>query len=200
MDKKLDIVKLVVNENDASGFNYVALVDQPAIMLEWLSFAEQKKPYRFEADEKRRILTGPLMIPDLPIKRVDEKTGREFYVQIDADTNEIMMKKFMKNKFTNNINIMHDPKMKINGNAYFMEVWMSDEQRGVKPPEAFKDLPNKTIFGSVYFENKEMYEETVTSGLVKGFSIEGWFHESIMGSDNKKDIIHQIKEILAGTV
>ena len=196
--EKLPIYKMVVKDDDSSGFDFVALVDDPAIMVEWLSFSEDKKKYKFKEDAKRRILTGPLMIPNLPIYRVD-KQGRAFYVQFDGETNEVMMKKFMKNGFTQNINMMHDPKQKVSG-AYFMEVWMSDESRGVYAPEGFKDLPDKTIYGSVYFENEELYNEAVATGKVRGFSIEGLFGELIMDYKPEKDLISQIEAILSDNV
>ena len=197
MDKKLPIIKLTIKEGDDSGFDFVALVENPAIMTKWMSFSEQpESQYKFQEDKKRRILTGPLMIPNLPIYRKDEKTGQEFAVEIDGDTNEMMMKKFMKNGFTRNINLMHDKNQKVPG-AYFMEIWMSDEARGVKAPDAFSDKPDKTIFGSVYFEDEAVYNDTVSTGKLCGFSIEGWFHEMLIGTESKKDIIQQIKEILS---
>jgi hypothetical protein len=192
---ELPVYKMVVDDSKESGFDFVALVDEPAIMVDWMAFSSEPKKYVFSADNARRILTGPLMIPDLPIYRRDEKTGKEFYVTFDADTTEKMLKKFMQQGMTKNINLMHDKKMIVDG-AYLFEAWMSDESRGVKAPEAFKDLPDRTIFGSVYIDNEELFNEYIATGKLRGFSIEGLFQQELVGNESEKDLIAQIKDIL----
>ena len=81
---KLPIYKLKIKEDDdsPSAVEYVALVDQPAIELNWMAFNKQM---RFSADPERRLIMGVLMVADMPIYRRDEKMG-EFYVVFDVDS------------------------------------------------------------------------------------------------------------------
>jgi len=193
--EKLPVYKMVVDDSKESGFDFIALVDEPAIMVDWLAFSADKKQYRFEADQSRRILTGPLMIPDLPIFRRDDKTQKEFYVTFDGQTTEKMLKKFMQSGRTSNINLMHDKNLIAEG-VYIFEAWMADESRGVKAPEAFKDLPDRTIYGSVHVANEELYNEFIATGKLRGFSIEGLFQQQLVAEETEKDLIDQIKDIL----
>jgi len=192
---ELPIYKMVVDDSKESGFDFVALVDEPAIMVDWMAFSSEEKKYRFDADKARRILTGPLMIPDLPIFRRDEKTQKEFYVTFDGETTEKMLKKFMQQGLTKNINLMHDKKMIVDG-AYLFEAWMADESRGVKAPENFSNLPDRTIYGSVYIADQQLFDEFIATGKLRGFSIEGMFQQMLVAEENEKDIIAQIKDIL----
>jgi hypothetical protein len=195
MEKK-QVYDLSIVETEKEGFKWaLALVDEPAIMVDWQEFSAQKKAYRFEADEKRRILTGPLMIPNLPIPRIDEKTQKEFFVRFDGQTTEKMLKSFMRDGLTKNINLMHDKNLIAEG-VYIFEAWMADESRGVKAPEAFKDLPDRTIYGSVHVANEELYNEFIATGKLRGFSIEGLFQQQLVAEETEKDLIDQIKDIL----
>lgn len=191
---ELPIYKMVVDDSKESGFDFVALVDEPAIMVDWMAFSSEEKKYVFKADQARKILTGPLMIPDLPIYRRDEQ-GREFYVTFDGDTTEKMLKKFMQQGLTKNINLMHDKKMIVDG-AYLFEAWMADESRGVKAPESFSNLPDRTIYGSVYISDQQLFDEYIATGKLRGFSIEGLFQQMLVAEESEKDIISQIKNIL----
>jgi len=38
MEDKTDLLELIIDEEDESGVDYIALVDHPAIMSNWQSF------------------------------------------------------------------------------------------------------------------------------------------------------------------
>ena len=111
----LPIYYFKVNDyNDVSvDFSAIAMVDKPAIMTEWMAFDSQEKSnyFKFAIQEERRIVTAPILIPDLPIYRKikDEKTGKEkeFYVAASRDTIEKLVMKFMKEGKMNNIKSTH---------------------------------------------------------------------------------------------
>jgi hypothetical protein len=98
MPKKLldlPVLKATVSEDPDSGVELtaVALVDKPAIMADFMAFSAET-PIKFKADEARRIVTGPLMIADLPIYR--KIKGKEFYLVFEAAEVYKMVQKFLR--------------------------------------------------------------------------------------------------------
>lgn len=152
-----------------------------------------KKPLAFAVQsESEHIITGALMIPQQLIYRNSEQFG-EHYVKFSVDTIKQIAIKFSKKGYQKNVNIMHEADMQVDGVTMF-ESFISDSKRGIKPMEAFKDLPDGTWFGSFYVENPKVWE-MIKSGGVKGFSVEGMFdYEEPMSEDQKQ--LAELREIL----
>lgn len=165
--KDLPIYKLEINPEDETGVDFVALVNHPAIERNFYAFNHHQK---FTANEERKIVTGPLMIPDQLIYRNDPQMG-EYNVTYDKDTVENICLKFMKNQFTHNVNKEH--KIPVN-DVFMFESWISDKSRGINPPIGFENCPDGTWFGSYKINNEEIWNQ-VKDGTFKGFSIEGEF-------------------------
>ena len=188
--KKLPIYTLVMkDELDDSGVNYVALVDQPAIERNFFAFS---KEFKFAADEERRIVTGPLMIADLPIYRRNETMG-EFYVVFDKAQIELMVQKFMRNGFQSNVNLMHDSQEKVGGCTMF-ESFIVDKQRGILPPKGFEKITEGSWFGSYKVDNEEVWN-MIKSGTFQGFSVEGLFDLVPQQSSLESQILDIIESI-----
>ena len=142
--------------------------------------------------ESEHIITGPLMIPQQLIYRNSEQFG-EHYVKFSVDTIKQIAIKFSKKGYQKNVNLMHEQDMKVDGLTMF-ESFISDSKRGIKPMEAFKDLPDGTWFGSFYVENPKVWQ-MVKEGQVKGFSVEGMFdYDKTMSEDEKQ--LAELREIL----
>ncbi len=193
MEKVLPIYRITIKEEDEKmGVNYVALVDEPAIQTNWLAFNNQMK---FAADSDRKIITGPLMLADLPIYRRSEKMG-EFYVVFDKFQIEKIVQRFMKNGFTDNVNKMHDAAQKVDG-VYMYESFIVDNQRGIKAPVGFEDAPEGSWFGSYKVENEDVWNKFIKTGEFRGFSVEGVFDLIPDKEAKEKDIMKQIVDIIA---
>jgi hypothetical protein len=194
----LPIYDLIINndeDNDAE-VSFVALVDSPAIKKDFLAFSEQSELIKFAIQsESEHIITGALMIPQQLIYRNSEQFG-EHYVKFSVETIKQIAIKFSKKGYQKNVNIMHEADMQVEGVTMF-ESFISDSKRGIKPMEAFKDLPDGTWFGSFYVENPKVWE-LVKSGEVKGFSVEGMFDyetpQKQMSEDEKQ--LAELREIL----
>lgn len=179
----LPIYNLLISETekDDAEVNFIALVDAPAIKRDFIAFKEDVK---FEVvSEDQHIITGPLMVPDQLIYRKSEKFG-EHYVKFSTDTIRQIAIKFSKKGYQKNVNIMHEAAMQVDGVTMF-ESFISNSTRGIKPIEAFKDLPDGTWFGSFYVENPQVWD-AVKAGAVKGFSVEGLFDYEKPDSDEQK--------------
>jgi hypothetical protein len=190
MDKNIPIFKLTIDDEE-TGVDYIAMVDQPAIQRNWQAFSETKQ--KFQADTDKRIITGALMLANLPIYRKDDKMG-EYYAVFDIDTIYKIAQRYFKNKFTSNVNIMHDPTQKVDG-VYMFESFIVDRARGIKPPKGFEGITDGSWFGSFKVENDEVWNDFIKTGELKGFSVEGIFKNEPY-KEEPKDTIQQIINVI----
>jgi len=170
----LPIFELILTDDQSSGVSAVALVDKPAIELNWLMFSKEAQHVQFKAtDEDRRIITGALMTPDKPIYRRDDD-GAEYYVVFRKETILNAAQRFFKSNRQKSVNMMHDGLAMIDGVTMF-ESFVSDSARGILPPSAFSDEIDGSWFGSFHVENDKVWNEFIKTGIFQGFSIEGFF-------------------------
>lgn len=195
MERKLPIFNLVINDEDESGVSYVALVDDPAIQRNWFAFNKQE--FKFVADVERRIITGALMIADLPIYRSNASMG-EFYVVFDKIQIEKCVQKFFKNGNTANVNMMHDAERQVNG-VYMFESFIVDSSRGIKAPEGFTGITEGSWIGSFKVDNDDVWNNYVKTGEFKGYSVEGMFEyepQSVKKESDIDEIVQSIEQLL----
>jgi len=149
-----------------------------------LSFAVQ--------DEDQRIVSGPLMIADLPIYRRDE--DGEYYVMFTGEQIKKIVQRFFKKGYQAKVNIEHGKKAE---GVYMFESYIIDRDRGVNPPTGFEDVADGSWFGSFKVENDKLWGE-VKAGTFKGFSVEGLFRYEKAGMIVQKEeqIMAQIFKIL----
>ena len=181
--------------------DFVALVESPAIHRNFLAFNDQylentKEPTKLlfaVQDEEQRIVSGPLMIADLPIYRKDEEG--EYYVLFTAEEIKKIVQRFFKKGYQAKVNIEHGKQAE---GVYMFESYIIDKERGVNPPTGFEDVANGSWFGSFKVENEKLWAE-VKAGTFKGFSVEGLFRYEKAGSIMQKEeqIMSQIFKILS---
>lgn len=171
--EKSELLELIIDEEDESGVDYIALVDSPAIESNWMAFNKEDVKQIFQIqDEEKRIVSGYFMKADLPIIRLNDK-NEKYYVVFRRETIEKIVNKFFKNGYNANVNLMHDNNLQAKG-VYVIESLIIDSKRGTKAPEGFEDAPDGSWFGSMRVENDEVWQ-MVKDGTFKGFSVEGMF-------------------------
>lgn len=188
----LPIYKLIISSDleDEAEVDFVALVDKPAIQRNFLAFKERQK---FEiVSEDKKIVSGALMLADMPIYRDNEEFG-EHYVVFDADTIQKIAEKFFKKGYQSNVNEMHDPNKAVEGVTMF-ESWLVNRELGKMPIKGYEDVKDGSWFGSFKVENDEIWNK-VKDGEFKGFSVEGVFGYSDRVSKDEL-MVEQIKQIL----
>jgi hypothetical protein len=143
-------------------------------------------------DEDQRIVSGPLMIADLPIYRKDEEG--EYYVMFTGEQIKKIVQRFFKKGYQAKVNIEHGKQAE---GVYMFESYIIDKDRGVNPPKGFEDVANGSWFGSFKVENEKLWNE-VKAGTFKGFSVEGLFRYEKAGMIMQKEeqIMAQIFKIL----
>jgi hypothetical protein len=189
--EKLPIYRFVVGEDDEAEVTAVALVDFPAIEMNWQAFNSQ---HQFKADKEKRIISGPLMVADLPIYRRDE--SGEYYGVFTAEDIYNIRNKFSKKNFGQEVNMMHDSNQMVEG-VYMIESFLIDSDRGIHSPNGFK-LPNGSWFGSYKVDNQDVWDNYIKSGEFKGFSVEGVF-KTVQIDAKPLSVIEQVIEILKNT-
>ena len=73
----LDIVELFLDDSDLeTGIDAISIVESPAIEEDFIAL--KSKEFKFkQIDKKKKILMGPLLVPNKPIYRKDEN-GKEY--------------------------------------------------------------------------------------------------------------------------
>lgn len=133
----------------------------------------KKQMSQFAADDEKRIVVGPAMVPDLNILRRDAM-GNPYHVFFSADTIKMIAEKYMRNKYTDNNDTNH------NGEAakdvYVIESWIKEDENDKSTKYGFGDLPVGTWFVAMKIKNDEVWSK-VKNGELNGFSVSGYFEE-----------------------
>ena len=131
---------------------------------------EQSSDMKFSIqDKEQRIVTGALMIADLPIYRRDGED--EYYVSFSAGEIKKIVQRFFKKGYQSKVNVEHSTPV---DGVYMFESFIIDRDKGIMPPNGFEDVSNGSWFGSFKVDNEKIWDE-VKAGTFKGFSVEGLF-------------------------
>ncbi len=166
----LKVFKLTLDDaKQTQGVEFVSFVDFPAIEKNFMAFGKEKK-YHFNSEQ--RIVTGAVMIPDLPIYRNDNSRG-EFYVVFEKPTVKALNEKFMSEQRTLAFNYMHQKDSQVDS-VVLIENWLVGEKDNKAKDLGF-DVPVGTWMMSVKVNNDKFWQEQIKTKNVQGFSIEGFF-------------------------
>ena len=149
----------------------------------------EKKNFAIQSEEER-IVSGPLMLADTPIFRVD--SFGEYYVYFTADTIKQIAQKFFKKGYQSNVNLMHDGGQQVDGVTMF-ESWIVDKKRGILPMAGFEDVPDGSWFGSFKVENDDVWND-IKAGKFKGFSVEGVFN--YVRENDEKEAAEKMRKVV----
>lgn len=198
--EKLPVFKLKINTDVEAKqqVEFVALVDNPAIEVNWQMF---DKHYKFTGDVDRQIITGPFMIADQPIYRKGKvpftNEEGEYYVVFDKETIFEVVNKFFQTGKTSNFNLMHN-KNNIAKDTYLIESFIIDSSRGVVPPKGFEGLSEGSWVASVRVIDDRLWDSFIKTGELKGFSVEGLFVPEFLKVESP-DILETIADIVSGS-
>ena len=162
----LPLYKVVLGENQESGMFRISLVNRPAIEEGFITLAEEEKPaFKFANEEKKQVV-GPIMIPDMPIYRKSPMMG-EYNIVFPKDTIEKIMYKYSKDGLFNSFNIEHALETQ---DVTMLEVWMKETDQDKSNSYGF-NLPIGTVFVKAQVESDALWAD-IKSNELNGFSIE----------------------------
>lgn len=178
-------IKIDASADSNEGVDFISLVDYPAILTNWVAMGDHKKPMRFEVNNEKQLLCGPILIADLPIYRFDKDLG-EYYVVFGAEVIEQLVRKFQSSQKSINLNYQHQENSQIK-QAVVQEIWITSKND--KSKDLGFDLPVNSAFVCAHIGDKEFWDKEVKTGNVRGFSIEGFLDMEL-----RKLINHKMKK------
>jgi hypothetical protein len=152
---------------------------------------EKMSKQRFQTDDEKRIVLGPAMIPDVKIYRKDS-LGNPYYVYFSSDTIKMIAEKYMRNKYIDNNDEMHNGKAV--SDVYVVESWIKESENDKSTNFGYDDLPVGTWFVSMKVKNDETWKK-VKEGKLNGFSVSGYFEE-VAAFCREEMFLQQVAKIL----
>jgi hypothetical protein len=186
--ERLPLIDMTIDDEHETGVEFISFVDTPAIEREWMAFNNTPKMQFKVKNEEKRIVSGAIMVANLPIYRRDEHNG-EYYVKFSGDAIQKIVERFFKNGMTGRVNLDHNEVVE---DVYMIESFIIDERK--KTPEGFAELPKGSWFGSFKVENDEVWRQ-VKDGTFRGFSIEGMFTDRA-SKELDEELIKKLIKIL----
>lgn len=160
---------LVDDEND--GMVRVSLVDDPAVMSDFVSFDRQQRGQTFAVeDEEKRLVFGVVARADFPIFRKDDRLG-EHYVIFPADTIREMAQKYLTEGRADRVDEMHDGDEV--GGVHLVQWLIKDTEKGVAPA-GFDDIADGSLFAEYHVTDDDVWQQ-IKDGTFKGFSMEVFY-------------------------
>ena len=163
MDKDLPLYDITL-EDFEQGMYKISLVDKPAIEENFIYFSKQSIEM-FANDEKREVV-GPIMIPNKQILRQSAENGY-YYVRFTEETIREIMYNYSKKGLFNEFGIQHENDTT---DVVMLEIWMKESDNDKSKDYGF-ELPNGTVFVKAKIESNELFN-AIKDGEINGFSIE----------------------------
>lgn len=166
-------------QDDVDEVFAISLVENPAIESNFMYFNEEVLKFA-AVDNDKRILIGPILIPDKKILRIDAE-NEPYEVYFTKDTVKRLAQNYLKKKYTDKATLEHgDSKIK---GIHLVESWIKEGKLD-KSNNFGITAPEGTWMGMFQIErNKEgdkLWNDYVKTGKVKGFSIEGLFSHKLV--------------------
>ena len=172
------IVELILDDQQlASGIDAISIVEAPAIESNFIALKSHEIKFA-QVDAEKRILMGPVLIPDKPIFRKQVMNGemQEFYVYFSKDTVRKASQMFLMKGKQGNATIEHELAVK---GVCMVETWIKEDMEKDKSAIYGMNDPIGTWMGCLKVSNDEVWADA-KDGKFKGFSIEGYFADKSM--------------------
>jgi hypothetical protein len=159
--------------------------------FEYLFTQQTNNKQHFQTDIEKKIVLGPAMIPDMKIFRKD-KNGDPYYVFFSADTIKMIAEKYMKNKYLDNNDMMHDGQAV--PDVYVTESWIKEDDNDKSVKYGYGELPIGTWFVAMKVKNDAIWAK-VKDHQLNGFSVSGFFEE-VATFRREEAFLKELAEIL----
>ena len=179
----------LILEDEGDGVFANSFVEAGAIERDFVFFNKQKVEFQ-SVDDEKRLVAGPLLIPNKRIPRMDENMGI-YNVFFTPETIETIARKFMKNKYNSEVTVEHENKV---SDVYLTESWIIEQSSKDKSNLYGFTLPKGTWFGVYKVDNDEVWSD-VKAGKYKGFSIEGIFEHKASTLKNSQLFTKNIEDL-----
>lgn len=178
-------VKLKVNKKDWEKFK-VSYVQDPAMEGEdFKYFSKELQFSEAKIDKEKGLVTGLMVRPDKIIPRINKFTKEQYTVSFDPEEVEDMSQQFyIHNRHTSTT---FEHAFDIEGSTLVYSEIIRDENVNSAKAQGFSDVKVGDWWGTFKVNNEELVNNYIKTGLIKGFSIEGAFMESILDSKEEEE-------------
>ena len=184
----IPVYDAIISDEECGMFK-ISLVDDPAVMSNFLAFDSQRRPLMYAIEnEEKRLVRGCIMRADFPIYRRDDRMG-EYYVIYKADQIRKMAEKYLAESRQNIVNAMHQGEDL--PDIYMVQYFIKGDGVSV---EGFDECADGSLFGEFHITNDEIWEQ-VKDGTYQGFSLEGVFD---LAPEQDRDDVQEIVDGLKG--
>lgn len=170
------ITELVISDlNKELSIDAISLVSQPAIEENFVFFNKNKNNLTLaKADDEKRMLVSPALIPNKNIFRFDANTNTEYYVYFSKKTVEQASQMYLRYNNHHKATTQHEERV---AGVLTVESWIKEGDQDKSNLYGY-DLPIGTWFVKMKIENDEIWER-IKGGELKGLSIEGYFVDKL---------------------
>ena len=181
----MKLYELQIEDNEDEVFA-ISLVESPAIESDFIYFDKEKIQFA-AVDTEKRMLIGPILIPNKHILRIDAE-GQPYRVFFTMDTVSRLAQNYLKKKYTDKATLEHDKTIK---GVDLVESWVKTGKLD-KSNNFGLNVPEGTWMGIFKISDDKIWNDYIKQGLVRGFSIEGLFsHKLIHASSINEDILEK---------
>jgi hypothetical protein len=184
-------IEIKIDDISKQFINAISIVKNPAIESKFLKFSKDNKNIiNFKIDNKeKRIITGPIMIPEKRIGRIDKDTNELYYCYFSKETIEQFVEDYMINRRNSNTTFEHDSLVE---GCTLIENWIVSDEQFDKSKKLGINVPVGTWMGTMKVNNDKVWEIIKNDG-VEGFSVELKLDDTIL---NKYDYNKLFKKII----
>jgi len=186
MGKVFELV--IEDENDL--ITAISLVEKPAIEEDFMYFSKSEVQFA-QTNNEKRMLVGPILIPDKQILRVDEVDGTPYHVYFSKSTVAKLAQNYLKSKLIDSATLEHDKKIK---GVHLVESWIKEGKLD-KSNSYGMNMPEGTWMGKFYIdeskEGNEIWNDYVKTGRVKGFSVEALMEHKLVKASAHIDLFEK---------
>jgi hypothetical protein len=172
--RKRKLYQMEIDESLDNGVFAISLVEDPAIEELFVYMSKDHQMVKLaEVDKEKRILMGPVLIPNKEIPRHDDETGEEYSIVFTPAVVERAAQLFMQQQKNNNATIEHTEKSI--PDVSVVESWIIADSEKDKSNVYGMSFPKGTWMAMMKINNEDVWQNYVKAGKVKGFSLEGLF-------------------------
>ena len=178
---KKRVYEMQIDENDnQSGVFAISLVSDPAIEEGWVYMSKQKPTNLAQVAPDKRLLLGPVLIPNKLIPRLDTETGEEYDITFTPEIIEKAAHLYMQRQANNSATLEHEGDI---SGISTVESWIIADPQKDKSVKFGMHYPKGTWMAMMKVNNPEIWNDYVKTGKISGFSIEGMLgHELVKAS------------------
>lgn len=181
-------------DNGDFGIQAVALVDDPAVKVDFQCFKkEEPQVMQFSIEsEEQHIIFGVIARADYPMLRLTAE-GLPYYVKFSADTIKLMAQKYLRENKQNQIKLTHSQGTETK-DVEMIECFIKDSARGINPV-GFEEVADGSLFGAFKVMNEDIWA-AIKNGTFAGFSMEINMGVEIPIEDPEEELYNEVETLL----